>query len=624
MGKPIPVGLFGALDLVVLERVRPGSFEALGDIPGWARSPAPESPDRQIDVGRRFPFLERFLVDAEKVWAGGGGELLRFTVSVDSDPDGREFHVEASAVSVEGRAFLIVERRHDVEAVRQARQAAKAAFLATMSHEIRAPMHAIIGLAGVLMDTELTPEQTEFLATIRSSSETLLTILNDILDYSQIELGRIELESRPFDVRRTVDEAMDLLELRAAERNLTLTRQIEESVPNLVVGDPARLRQVLLNLLANAVKFSSTGQVVVRVSARPRDRGHTELAFAVRDHGIGIPHERIERLFQSFTEGDAAALRAQGGTGLGLAICKGLCQLMGGRIWVESQVGKGSTFHFTVVTATQAASAAGQVMEASQPAPARRPDPSRSRPAHALRVLVADDNVVNQKVARWMLESLGHTVEVVADGPDVLEALARQAYDVLLLDLHMPTLDGWEVAERLRRLETVPRPRVIALTADASPEARRRSVEAGMESVLAKPVRLGELRAALEAPVPRDSAARNDRPAGRDEGILDTLRRLTADRGAGAVADLVDAFSAQLAARLADIDTGIDRRDPSTVARAARQLRGSAETLGAGRIAGLCRELERRASMGSLEGADLLALQLRADAHDLLVLDAGQ
>jgi PAS domain S-box-containing protein len=550
--------------------------------------------------------------------------------------DGREFPVEVSVAawrSPGGDSFTLVlhdaTRRQMVEqALRGARQAAEAAaqakadFLANMSHEIRTPMNAVIGMTQLLAGTPLTPEQADYARTIQSSGEHLMTILNDILDFSKIEAGKVELEQAPVGLRRCVDECLGIVAPRAAEKKVELGTLFADGVPDAIVTDPGRLRQVLLNLLSNALKFTAAGEVVVHVDAKEVGGGRSEVHIAVADTGIGIPADRFDRLFRSFSQVDSSTTRTYGGTGLGLAISKRLVELMGGRIWAESTPGKGSTFHFTIsgeaatlpprrahgdvaltgkralvvddsatnrriltaqlrkwgleveeadggtdalarlaarpfdlalvdrrmpdmdglelcrrirerwapqalplivlssIGAKPAGSADGvlgiaafltkparqsslfdAVVGAIAGTPAAATPPPQALPppgTHAgLRVLLAEDNVVNQKVALKMLERLGVAADVAGNGEEAVAAVQATPYDVVLMDVQMPKMDGLEAAQRIRALAPLHRPFLVAMTAHAMPGDRERCLAAGMDDYISKPVRLEALQEAL-------------------------------------------------------------------------------------------------------------------------------
>ncbi len=391
---------------------------------------------------------------------------------------------------------LAAELAVAVEAA-QAASRAKSQFLANMSHEIRTPLNGVIGMTELLLRTPLTPAQHDYVQTARLSGDALLGLVNNVLDLSRIEAGRVEIETVPFELDALIEQVVAPLRDTALDRGLSIAVLLPSSVPRRLVGDPCRLRQVLTNLLGNAVKFTEQGRVAVRVAVEPAQvvvgDGEVMLAFTVEDTGPGIPQDQQARVFDAFAQADGTTTRRYGGTGLGLAISRHLCELMGGHISVQSTVGQGSIFRFTA----RFARASAETAPAVPPSPEAAETESEAGPAGvAARVLLVEDNRVNLLVGLGMLGRLGCTVETASTGREAVERLASERYDLVLMDCQMPDMDGFEATAAIRAREASggPRTPIVALTANAIEGDRDRCLAAGMDDYLAKPFRLVDLR----------------------------------------------------------------------------------------------------------------------------------
>lgn len=505
--------------------------------------------------------------------------------------------VDGSAVW-DGVALDITERQQVTEELARARDEAEAAtrakstFLASMSHEIRTPLNAVIGMAALLQDTALSVEQNVFVQTIRSAGEALLTIISDILDFSRIESGHIALDVQAFDLHACLLSAARLVAQSARDKELQLGCTLAPDLPQAVVGDEGRLRQVLLNLLSNAIKFTDRGEVCLSALVEADHGQNTEVIISVADTGIGISDTQLERIFDPFVQAERSTSRRYGGTGLGLTISRQLVDLMGGRLSVTSAPGTGATFTVRLTFQTVAIEALHRE---------EAPTASVSRP---LNVLVAEDNEVNQLVIQHMVERLGHRATVVEDGLAALEALAREPYDVVLMDLQMPLLDGAAATRKIRQLVLpVLQPYIIALTANVLSEARERAAQAGIDLVLYKPVDLAKLQQALSRAGEWRRSLDDWSPAviGQEDTepliAWDVLNAMAASmtpigqeeqEGAALATIFLTAAPRQLSA----IEAALAAGEIGQLQRLAHQLGGGCLQIGARAMAALCRTLQ--------------------------------
>ncbi|HEX9389787.1 MAG TPA: response regulator [Usitatibacteraceae bacterium] len=507
-----------------------------------------------------------------------------------------------SLISVNERLRKEIDARKQTESelygakiAAEAANLAKSTFLANMSHEIRTPMNAIIGMTELALEASSSSEQRDYLGIVKTSCDSLLTIVNDILDFSKIEAGHLEIETVPFSLRDCVGDALKALAHQAHSKGLELVSNVATEAPDALLGDPGRLRQILLNIAGNAIKFTEHGEVVVTVEVQSADDGAVFLQFMVRDTGTGISDDKQRAIFEPFLQGDSSTTRVFGGTGLGLTISARLVRMMDGRIWVESQPGKGSTFYFTVHVCAQKTPPirSARAIDGNQGDLYLPLATAAQKKRLNLAILVVEDNQVNRRLAQHVLEKAGHRVVAVDCGAAAIAETAQRTFDLILMDVQMPGVDGIETTAAIRKSEIKLRRRtpIIALTANATVVMRERCKQAGMDGYLTKPIRPAMLIEAVEqartgspevAPDIIDRAALMERVGG-DPRLL---------------AEIVDIFVDNCDKILVACRSAFARRDVEKFAQDLHTLHGMMLNLGAGRAQGLIENLQASGPMG--------------------------
>ncbi|MBC9783112.1 response regulator [Heliobacterium chlorum] len=527
----------------------------------------------------------------------------------------RTVNEQVEAATVEENKALEVKLQEAKEAAEAANRA-KSEFLATISHEIRTPINGILGMTELLLESELPSEQREYAKTVCDSAYLLLNIINDVLDFSKIEAGKMQLEISDLLLAPMVEETVHFFEAKAKDKGLSLQVSLDDKVNRLMRGDPVRLRQILFNLVSNAVKFTESGKVIVRALIEREEDDAVLIRFEVSDTGIGMSEEACRRLFEPFEQADSSTTRKYGGTGLGLSICKALIDMMGGQIGVNSQEGKGSVFWFVVPFARALAATEGTESSLTliNPSPTTPAVAEETLPAVKAEkpILLVEDNSVNRKLVQLQLKKLGLTAHAVVNGWEAVEAFHHQPFSLILMDCQMPVMDGYEATQAIRRSEArkgghIP---IIAMTAYAMQGDRERCLKAGMDDYLSKPFVIQTLREVLERWLPMN---RDEESGVIDTGLLESLRDLQEEGEPDIVADVIDIFLRDTPEKIQALHEAAQRQDVRAMTNLAHSIKSSSAGIGAVGLSACSKEMELKGRQGQLDGAQEKAARIEAE-----------